>query len=453
MSETAYRICLIEDDPIMGEALSERLEMDGFAHDWYHTGGAALLGLQRQRYDAVVSDIRLPELSGEEVFLQLRQMQTKVPPFVFITAYGAIDHAVRLLRLGAADYVTKPLDVDALISKVTELCHAGQPVAQHESELGVSGAMRQIEGTLHRLAQSNSSVLISGESGVGKEQVALRLHHLSDPKRKRPFVPVNCGAIPETLLEAELFGFDKGAFTGATRDRRGYFERAHGGTLFLDEISDMPAAMQVKLLRAIQERSIVRVGGETAVPIEIRLVCATHEELRVLVERGEFRDDLYYRINVVNLRVPPLRQRREDILWLAKRFLLEQSPQRGGATFSLDATAEHALLGYAWPGNIRELRHCIERACVMATQPVLNRESLFFDTPLPDAPPQDSVPAVTGDSLIAHLDACEKRYLEQVLDANGRRIGKAAAALGISRKTLWLKMRRYGLSRSATDQE
>ncbi len=441
MKGAAYRICLIEDDAIMGEALGERLEMEGFRHDWYRAGRAALLGLQRKHYDAVVSDIRLPELSGEDVFLELRRERKEVPPFVFITAYGTIDHAVRLLKLGATDYVTKPLDVDALILKLTELCRVAHLPEQTDCVLGISGAMRRIESLLPRLAQSHGTVLITGDSGVGKEWVALRLHRLSDPEHQRPFIPVNCGAIPETLLEAELFGFEKGSFTGATRDKRGYFEQAHGGTLFLDEIGDMSAAMQVKLLRAIQERSIVRVGGEAPVRVDIRFVCATHQDLRQLVERGEFREDLYYRVNVIHLRVPPLRERREDILWLAKQFLDEQSARRAGAAFRLTPQAERALLGYAWPGNVRELRHCIERACIMSTQPLLDTAHLFSDTALLDLPAK-----ATGDTLIQHLDACEKRYLEQMLHANDWRVGDSAASLGISRKTLWQKMRKHGIS-------
>jgi DNA-binding NtrC family response regulator len=444
MSTEPLRVCLIEDDELMGEALSERFEMEGFEYDWHKLGRDALLALQRKRYGVAVSDIRLPDLSGEEVFVQLRQARADAPPFLFITGYGAIDQAVRLLKLGAADYLTKPLDVNALMQRIRELGTPVESLPADSSQLGVSPAMRRIDRMLVRLAASDGTVLLTGESGVGKEQVARRLHLLGQSGQSRPFVAVNCAAIPETLLEAELFGFEKGAFTGASRERRGYFEQADGGTLFLDEIGDMPLAMQAKLLRAIQERTVTRVGGETPQRVDVRLVCATHEDLRQMVEAGRFREDLYYRINVIHVRIPPLRERREDILWLARLFADEQSLKKGGTPFVLSEAAERALLSHPWPGNIRELKHCIERACVMAERAQLTPEALFGDA-MPLGPSGN----MTGDTLIAYLDACEKRYIEQALVAHLWRIGETAEALGISRKNLWEKMRKHGIAEPA----
>jgi len=435
-------VCLIEDDELMGEALCERFEMEGIEHDWFRHGKDALSSLQRKHYGVVVSDIQLPDMSGEEVFLRLRtrQSQADVPPFLFMTGYGAIDQAVRLLKLGAADYLSKPLDVDALVGRIRELGGPLEAIEPSDLVLGVSAGMRRIEKMIRRLADSDGTVLITGESGVGKEQVARRLHELGQGSTTKPFVAVNCGAIPETLLESELFGFEKGAFTGATKERHGYFEQAHGGTLFLDEVGDMPLSMQVKLLRAIQERSITRVGGEGTIRVDVRLVCATHGDLRQMVEAGRFREDLYYRINVIHLRIPPLRERREDIPWLVRHFLEEQSAKKGIA-FALTSAAERFMLSHPWPGNIRELKHCIERAGIMAERQQLTPELLFGDSPL-EVPGHET----TGDTLITHIHACEKRYIEQVLAVHAWKPGETADALGISRKNLWEKMRKHAIA-------
>jgi DNA-binding NtrC family response regulator len=439
MNEFACRVCLVEDDEILGEALSDRLTVEGYACDWHRTGTAAMLALQRKRFEVVVSDIRLPDLSGEDLFVRLRAEGVTLPPFIFVTGHGAVDSAVRLLKLGAEDYLTKPFDVRTLLGKIRDLCVKSRPLLAGEPQLGISSAMRRIEATLPRLASSDSTVLITGESGVGKEEVARMLHRLGDPEGRKPFVAVNCGAITETLVEAELFGHEKGAFTGAVRDKRGVFEQADGGTLFLDEIGDMPMGMQIKLLRAIQERQITRVGAEDPIPVSIRLVCATHQDLRRKVEQESFREDLYYRVHVIHLHVPPLRERREDILWLAERLLARECNSRGRSPRSLHRSAQQPMLDYPWPGNVRELRHVLERACVLSNQSALTAESLFEE--IPDCGEDAEV-----EGLADHLAVCEKRYLERVLRRNEWRISDTAAALGISRKNLWEKMRRYGIS-------
>jgi DNA-binding NtrC family response regulator len=438
MSARLYQICLIEDDELMGEALVDRFCLEGFACEWFKTGESARAALGRKLYDVVVSDIQLPDSNGETLFEEMRDAGMSLPPYIFITGYGAIDRAVRLLKLGAEDYLSKPLDIRMLLEKVRALCLRGSPSASGEAVLGISSAMRNIEGMLPRLVQGHTTVLISGESGVGKEEVARALHRARDPEWRMPFVTVNCGALTETLLEAEIFGYVKGAYTGAIRDKKGYFEQADGGTLFLDEIGDMPLAMQVKLLRAIQDRKVVRVGGETPIPIDIHLICATHKDLKKLVETGEFREDLYYRIHVVDLLIPPLRERKEDILWLAGRMLDAETARHGGARRSLAPAAEKALLDYPWPGNIRELKHCLERACILSNQPVLTAEFLF------EVPPQNTR-FITAESLSDYMHECERRFIEQVLQANAGRIGESAAVLGISRKNLWEKMKKLHL--------
>jgi DNA-binding NtrC family response regulator len=438
------QLCVIEDDAIMGESLHDRFLLEGFGLVWHKSAASALAAIATQDYAVVISDIRLPDLSGEALYERLRKERTRLPPFIFITGYGSIDRAVHLLKLGAADYITKPFDLDRLVEKVRALCESHRPLRAADSAqptLGLSPAMRQIEDMLPRLAKHAGSVLITGESGVGKESVALALHQHAFKGEQRPFVAINCGALAESLLEAELFGYEKGAFTGALRTKKGVFEQADGGTLFLDEIGDMPLAMQVKFLRAIQERRITRVGGEMPIPVDLRLTCATHHDLKRLVEQGLFREDLFYRINVIHLRIPPLRERREDILWFAERFLQEFAAHHRDEQRTLTRAAEVALLQYPWPGNIRELRHAIERACILSGEAALE-PAAFFDEQIVQAAPDDGSAARLSD----YLQDCERRYIVRMLDSRHWRIAEAAAALGISRKNLWEKMRKLGIS-------
>ncbi|PKO71454.1 MAG: sigma-54-dependent Fis family transcriptional regulator [Betaproteobacteria bacterium HGW-Betaproteobacteria-14] len=432
-------ICLVEDDPIMGESLCDRFQLEGMAFDWHQTAAGAMVAISSHPYALVISDIRLPDIEGGEMYLQLRAAHRALPPFIFITGYGAIDRAVELLKAGAADYITKPFDLEQLIEKVKSLTSAFAPPAGGQ-KLGVSQAMRKIEDMLPRLAQHASTILISGESGVGKEHVAQALDRLARKSEKCPFVPVNCGAVTESLFEAELFGYEKGAFTGAARTKKGFFEQADCGTLFLDEISELPASMQVKLLRAIQERRIVRVGGETPIALDLRLYCATNRDLKEMVELGQFREDLFYRINVIQLRIPPLRERKEDILWFARIFLDEFSAKHGGGRRALSQRAEQAFLEYPWPGNIRELRHAIERSCIVSTDTTLGPEAFFGDGLTPWTPP-----AADGN-LSAYLQECERKYIEQALVLNKNHIAHTAESLGISRKNLWEKMRKLGIA-------
>jgi len=437
----APRLCLVEDDAIMGESLCDRFQLEGFEVDWRRTGGEALRAIESRPYAVVISDVRLPDRSGEALFGEVKGNVSRPPPFVFITAFASVDRAVALLKEGAADYVAKPFDLDDLVAKVRSLSsaqHSDDTSAHEAFELGISAAMRNIAQMVPRVARHASAVLVSGESGVGKERVA-QLVHRRGSREGAPFVPVNCGALAESLLESELFGYERGAFTGATRSHRGLVEAADGGTLFLDEIGDMPLAMQVKLLRVIQDHRVTRVGGTAPVPVRFKLVCATHRDLRKMVEAGQFREDLFFRINVIQLRIPPLRERREDILWFAQRFLLECAEKHGVPRFTLSPGAESALTGYPWPGNLRELRHAIERACILSNAPVLE-PGLFFE----DGWPQ-GVGEPAHASLAGYLAACERRYIERALADCGQQVGKAAAMLGISRKNLWEKMKRLGI--------
>ncbi len=439
-----HRICLIEDDKILGEALVERFEEDGLRCDWFKDGASALRALKQPRYSVAVSDINLPDFSGEDLYSKLLRNNRRLPAFLFMTGFGAIDQAVRLLKLGAADYLTKPFDVTELLEKVHWLCEQMVPEQGQALLLGVSPEMKALEAAIQRIAATAATVVVTGESGVGKEYVARALHQAGDPSGDKPFVAVNCGAIPESLLEAELFGHLKGAFTGAGHDKRGLFEQANGGTLFLDEIGDMPHSMQVKLLRAIEERQIIRLGAERATPIDIRLICATHRDLAVMVEDNTFRKDLYYRINVVNIYVPPLRDRPDDILWYVRLILDELPPCDKDCPYRLNPQAEEVLLAYPWPGNVRELRNRLERACIFTQSQVLTAEDLFGD---------DWQRVFSGlfkkhqGNLAEYIQECERDYIRQVLYENEQRIADTAGALGISRKTLWDKMHRLGLSK------
>jgi DNA-binding NtrC family response regulator len=445
-SAHAVQVCLVEDDDIMGESLADRFALEGFSCDWHKSAQSAAAGLREKRYDVVVSDIRLPDRNGDELFEELQADQPYVPPWIFITGYGTIERAIALMKLGAADYVTKPFDLDQLVAKLLAYVPSA-PHNEHLPTLGLSPGMQRIEGMLSLLAQQSTTILITGQSGVGKEVVAREIHRLDTLRCGKPFVAVNCGGIPENLLEAELFGYERGAFTGALRSKRGLLEQASGGTLFLDEIGDMPLAMQVKLLRVLQERTVTRLGSEQSLGVDFRLICATHNDLRKLVEQGRFREDLFYRVNVVHVRIPPLRERPEDTLWYARRFLREVAQQNGGPHKVLSAGAEKALLNHLWPGNVRELRHCIERAYVLTPGNTLDPQVLFDeDQASADCGVGVNCIGVDKPTLSNCLEECERHYLLQELTRHDWHMAETASAIGISRKNLWERLRRLGLT-------
>lgn len=441
LQENRPRLCLIEDDEIMGESLVERFRLEGFEVDWHRNAATAMAALEGRRYSVVVSDIRLPDRSGADLYLDLAARSPMLPPFLFMTGFGSIDRAVELLKAGAADYVTKPFDTEVLVAKVSALARgygAGGADADRDA-LGVSPAMRRIAESLPRLARHASTLLISGESGVGKEHVA-HLFHRNGTSASAPFVAVNCAAIPEPLLEAELFGYEKGAYTGAAKSKRGYFEQASGGTLFLDEIGEMAPSMQAKLLRVLQEHKLRRLGSEAQIDVDFRLICATHRDLKAMVDAGTFREDLYYRVHVIHLRIPPLRERPDDILWFVRHFVDAFNRAHPEERRRLDPRTEHALMFYAWPGNVRELKHAVERACILSPGPALGAEAFFadgFDAGKPDE--------AVSPSLAEYLMECERDFLRMTLNRHKGHMTRTAEALGITRKTLWEKMRRLGI--------
>lgn len=423
-------VWIIEDDPIMGESLVEALTLDGFAVRWWTSGEDALGAFACEPAPAIVAcDMRLPGRSGEETYTALRAAGFN-GPVLFMTAYGEIDQAVRLIRNGASDYVTKPFAIDAFLERLNTLA----PQGCEATPLGISPAMLEIEHLLRRIADQDGPVLITGETGVGKEVCARRLHELSRPDK--PLIAVNCAAIPADLLESELFGYERGAFTGATTRHAGYAERARDGILFLDEIAEMPLALQPKLLRLLEARSFNRLGGEKPVPFKARIVAATNRNVHEAARAGRFREDLLYRLDMFALDIPPLRERPDDIEWLLEELVGPVSASAHRTALPVSALAIEAARSYEWPGNVRELRHKLERAAVFAQGPALMPTDLF--------PPLRPAAATPSAPLAEIRDAAERRAIDGALRDTGGQLREAARLLGISRTTLWEKMRRLG---------
>ena len=429
-------IVLIEDDEVMGRSLVERFALEGWDCLWYKSAAQTAAGWQAvENAKAIVSDLRLRDGSGQDLFERFCREQLR-HPFILITAYSSINDAVSMMREGLTDYWAKPFDIEEAITRLHD--YIGDREFDEPVRLGHCAAMREIERMVHRLANMNTSVLLTGESGVGKEVVARLLHDLG-PRASAPFVAVNCSAIPQELFESELFGYERGAFTGAAAKRVGRIEEANGGTLFLDETGDMPPMMQVKLLRVLQERNITRLGGSGHIPVNFRLVCATNRDLKSMVGAGEFREDLFYRINVVHMDIPPLRERGTDVLWLAEK-LLAGLDGYGHRVRGLTPDAEQALLAYDFPGNVRELANMLERAAVFSESPLMSSSDLF---------PQNH------EDIPAH-DLTLKEYVQRserdvILSALGKArgvVGEAAELLGISRKNLWEKMKKLHISKT-----
>ena len=427
------RIGIIEDDLVVGGTLAHRLELEGYTPLWWCTGREALEGLRTQRPDLVVCDILLPDMSGKDVFLRaLPRLGGR--PFLFVTAHAQIEDAVFLMTAGAVDYLEKPYALPDLLDRIARLIKL-QP--RPAGDLGTSEAMRQVELLLRRVADIDSSLLITGESGVGKEVAAKFVHQIST-RAAEPFVAVNCGAIPNELIESQLFGHEKGAFTSAQMRHHGYVERARNGILFLDEVGELPMLMQVKLLRLVQERTFTRVGGETAIKTSARIICATNTDLETAVAEGSFRRDLFYRINVIAVAIPPLRDRSDDILPLARRFVQEFSEAFERDVRGFTPTAEQALLSDPWPGNVRELRNRVERAVALSQASRIGVNALF---------PSEATEA-DGDrqaTLAEVRDRAERRHIRAVLADVDNRVDEAAKRLGISRSTLFDKMRKLDI--------
>ncbi len=428
-------VVLIEDDAVLGGALQHRLGLEGFAPLWARNIAEGEAMLRRGAAPlCVLCDMRLPDGSGEELLLRLLPHLGRTP-VIAMTAFGGVDQAVRLIRAGADDYLLKPFAVDVVIAKLRAL---SPPVEAAGAPLDAgwrSPPMQALDAALRRLAAAAATVLLLGESGAGKEVAARRLHALG-PRASAPFVALNCAAIPRDLLESEVFGHERGAFTGAHERRVGAAERAAEGTLLLDEVAELDLNLQAKLLRLLEDRRFARVGGGQELELRARVVAATNADLAGRVAEGRFRSDLYWRLAVVELPVPPLRERTEDVVDLADAFLRQAARDGVRAGLAFAPVAAAALRAHPWPGNVRELRNRVERAALLGEGPQIGVHELF-----PEKAPV--APAVT---LAEARDAAERTHIRRVLAGCGGRIGDAARMLDVSRTTLWERMRRLGLA-------
>lgn len=447
------RVLVVDDDPAMTEVLVAGLRVREFDPVGKPGVEDAIEALRSGEFDVVLTDLLMRGPSGIDLCRRIAENRPDVPVLV-MTAFGSLDSAIAAIRAGAYDFLTKPVELDSLalaLDRAVQHRALREEVKRLRREsgsvsfgdiVGQSSAIREMLELLDRIADTDSSVLITGESGTGKELVAKALHAKSR-RRAKPFVAVNCAAVPEALLESELFGHAKGAFTDAKVARRGLFMEAGGGTLFLDEIGEMPLSTQPKLLRALQERTARPVGGLEEIPFDVRIVTATNRDLEADVESGKFREDLLYRLNVIPVHVPPLRSRGNDVLLLAQRFVEQFAAKTRKSVHGLSAAAGEKLLAYAWPGNVRELQNCIERAVALARFDELAVDDL--SEKVRDYRRSHVLLVADDPSELVPLDEIERRYILKVLEAMGGNKTLAAQALKLDRKTLYRKLERYGV--------
>jgi len=447
------RIMVIDDEPLMKITVQDALVADGYKVTAAETGEKGLSLFRESPVDILITDLRLPDMDGIEILKEVKSLNPSTQ-VVLITAYGSIDSAVSAMKEGASDYLTKPFSIDELLLIIKRLLRLKQLEEENislrkrveeryglEGLVGKSPQMLKVYDLIETVAPTDATVLIYGESGTGKEMAANAIH-LQSPRKNGPFIKVNCSALPETLLETELFGHEKGAFTGAIRQRKGRFELANGGTLFLDEVGEISLAVQVKLLRVLQERQFERVGGNETLSVNVRLICATQRDLKEEIRKGAFREDLYYRLNVVPVLLPALRERREDILLLADHFISRFSKKMGKEITGLSQDAKTLLLKYHFPGNIRELENMLERAIALIKGKMIQAEDLPEEICGQASVAQTICDKIRGTKpLSPAVNLFEKEYIQSVLEKTKGKKGQAAEILGISRKTLWEKIK------------
>ena len=450
------RVLVVDDEEEMQDVCAEILEeLDGVRTSTASEGGVALARVREQQVDLLIADIRMPEMTGLDLLRAVREVDRELP-VLLMTGYPTVDNAVQALRLGAADYLTKPFHPDELLEHVKRLLDQQRITSEHRvlsrqlarehlfgEMVGVSPPMRRLFGLVDRAAQTDLPALIVGETGTGKELVARALHRRSG-REGSCFIPVDCGAIPEGLMESELFGHEAGAFTGATERAMGLMELANGGTFFLDEISELPLSLQAKLLRALQEKSIRRVGGQREFEVDVRVVAATHRDPGELVQSGTFREDLFYRLNGIRIEVPPLRDRGEDIPLLVTHFL-ESASGPDVPPARMDDEAIEILCSHAWPGNVRELQNVVRRAVALATGPLLGAEDLPEELVLHARSETGAARGGFFQRREEMLARFEREYLEGLLESCAGRVSKAAKAAGIPRGTLYRLLKRSGV--------
>jgi two-component system response regulator HydG len=447
------RVLIIDDEESVCDLLDAGLRKRGFATAYRTSGEAALELLAAEDFDVVVADLQMKGMNGLALCERIVERRPDLPVIV-ITAFGSLDAAIAAIRAGAYDFLPKPFELEvlriaveravrhrALRDEVKRLRRAAAEAQEFEEMVGASSAMKRVYELLDRVAPLETTVLITGESGTGKELSARALHRRS-ARRASPFVALNCAALPEALLESELFGHVRGAFTDARAARTGLFQRAHGGTLFLDEIGDMPLGLQPKLLRVLQEKTIRPIGGDDEVPVDVRIVSATNRDLEAAVEERRFREDLYYRIHVVHVEMPPLRSRGTDVLLLAQRFVEKFAAAAGQRVTGLSPAAAEKLLSYPWPGNVRELSNCMERAVALARYEQIGLEDLPEKIRQHQA--KHVVVATDDPAELLSLEEVERRYIQRVLEAVRGNKTRAAEILQLDRATLYRKLARYG---------
>ena len=446
MAEQCLPILVVEDDPSLREAIGDTLELAGRAHIAVDGGEAALKALAEQAFSIVVSDVRMMPVDGITL---LKEIRARLPhlPVVLMTAYAEVDKAVDAMRSGACDFLLKPFEPRALLAHINKY----ELLATDDGAgvVAIDPVSRDLFAIAQRVAQTDATVLLTGESGVGKEVVARFIHRRS-ARRDGPFVAINCAAIPESLLEATLFGYEKGAFTGAQQAQAGKFEQAQDGTLLLDEVTEMPMGLQAKLLRVLQEREVERVGGKKPVPLNIRIVATSNRDMAEAVARGVFREDLFYRLNVFPVAIPALRQRREDIVAIARHFLVDHGGRFGRPGVVLSPSAEAALIAYDWPGNVRELENVIQRALIMASGQTIGPEVLNLApspaaamAPESPAPGRSSATFTEPEKKVDNMKDLERDHILRTLAEVGGSRKKAIERLGISERTLRYKLQQY----------
>jgi two-component system response regulator PilR (NtrC family) len=459
MQHAMARILVVDDETSMQDFLGILLQRAGHEVVTCATATQAVLALEADEYDLVISDIRMPEMSGLELLDRVRDLCPETP-VVVITAHGTAESAVEAMKRGAHDYLTKPFSVDEVrrvVDKALEkrsLLHESrrprspvEPPAPLPMALGNSAQMQAVLDLVRQVAPARTNVLITGESGTGKELIARATHALSD-RRDKPFVAVNCGAIPENLLESELFGHVRGSFTGATANKMGLFEVADGGTLFLDEIGEMPLPLQVKVLRAIQQRTFKRVGGTSDVRVDVRIVCATNRNLAEEVRAGRFREDLYYRLNVIEIALPPLRERREDIPQLAQFFVERYAAQLGRHLEGIEPEVMALLQRYEFPGNVRELENLIERAATLCRGTRISGDCLPAGLLEPSAAQAPGALPAQGADLERMLADYERSLIAEALRRSSGVKKRAAALLGVTFRSLRYRLERLGMEQA-----
>lgn len=446
------KLLIVDDEEHIRNGLKTALSLDGYDVEVAADGEEALKKLDMEDIDLLITDLKMPKITGEELMKETLRKYPHIPVIV-LTGHGTIENAVEAMRQGAYDFITKPLNIDKLSLIVKRALENSSLKRQNrellkqlkrkysfENIIGKSPAMKKVFETIELVAPSKANVLIYGESGTGKEMIADAIHHNS-PRRDKPYIKVHCAAIPETLLESELFGHEKGAFTGAVARKRGRFELANHGTIFLDEIGELSLQMQVKLLRVIQEREFVRVGGEESIKVDVRIISATNKDLKEAVKNGTFREDLYYRLNVVSIYVPPLRERKDDIPLLVHKFIEEFSKENNKQIDGITNGALQALISYDWPGNVRELRNVIESIVVLTKNKIITEEDIPHYILNKEEKSYIKIPIGTS------LQEAEKRLIEFTLQNTGGNKTKASEILKIGRKTLHRKIDEYGLKK------